>query len=1133
MSVLRLALLGAPVVLHGERSIQFPTRKALALLVYLALETGAHQRDKLTSLFWSESDAEQGRASLRGTLAYIRRALRSGDTNMNDANHLDAERENVRLIVEHDFETDVGALDTVLKSVRQMRYAAPAPNQKLRLEQLRVAAQSVRGEFLEGFSLSDAPEFDDWVTLERELWHRKASDVFDVLSEWQFEGGELAFALETAQRWVALDGFNEVAHRHLMEIYLALGARAPALRAYEAYCAMLKRELNAEPAPETRALAERARTQTPIAVEAFEMKPPQEAEVALVGRRAEHIALVNAFRAARRGHAQIVLVEGEPGIGKTRLCFEFLKWAAAQGAHTLRGRAFETSARLPYQPLATALRAELERRDDLETLVTPVWWAELIRLLPELQDRLPGLGASGAMNEAEARPRLFEAVARLLLGFAARAPVILSIDDVPWADASALDLLGYAVRRWHDEQAPVMLLCTARSEDLAVRDADSPGLEQWFASLGRDVPLTRLVLGGLDREATAQLAYSFGVDPQADNAAGFLERVFAETRGQPFFVLEVLKSFAESGSMERTPEGKWSPAEHAGRGPFAGQDAFLPPGLRGLIEARLARLSRDARELCNAGAVLGDGFTLTTAARLVGLGESETLHALEETLQRGLVREGGEHYFFAHDKIRQAVYRDTSGARRRALHRRALDIVQSEGAPPAECARHAFAAGLNEEAYVLLVEAGNAAMRLFAMRSAIIYYEQALTLREGEMSLLESLGRAYELVNNWASARGVYERLLGYARSAGDAAAECIALNHLATIAAQGFFELPRALGLLQEATEAATRSGQDMRRAETEWSSSQIFFYVWELDRAQTHAERALALARSLENTDLAARSLNILAYIAAVSYAPVEEVRAQANASRALFAQLGNRAMEVECLTIIAIALVFSGFPNETLATGQEGYAIAREIENPWGQANCAYPMVFALIELGKHDEALDLARVGVEAARAAGHPPILVFNLSALGRAFRARGDFESARQAHLEANAIAERLHHPFVGELGALDLCADHAAAGEWQAAYPYARAALALRKYERLYPGFTFALETETLVRAGETDAADADVSRFGAHIRANVRAQMQYLAARAIVAKARGDLSAAEAHGRAAHALATELGLSEERLAT
>lgn len=1129
MSRLKLALLGAPVITHGEREILFPTRKALALLIYLAVEKTAHSRDKITALFWSESDAEQGRASLRGTLAYIRQSLRGAIENTGEANHLITDRESLRLDADSDFELDLDALDDAVKAARQIRYAAQPPEPGPRLEQLGAAAQHVRGEFLEGFSLSDSPGFDDWVSLQRELWHRRASEVLDVLSQGQFEGGELTLARETTTRWTAFDAFNETAQRRLMEIHLSLGDRAAALVVFEAYRAFLARELNAEPSPETQSLAERARVQIVPAPSIHETELASESEVALVGRRTEHLKLVNVFRTVRRGHTHIVLVQGEPGIGKTRLVREFLAWAFAQGAIVLRGRAFETIAQLPYQPFSAALRAYVASCEKLEPLLTRTWWAELSRLLPEIQDRLPGLSVPAGMNEAEARTRLFEAVTRLVLALAARTPVVLFIDDVPWADVSSLDLLAYAVRRWHQEHTPVMVVCTARSEDLVMaRDAQSaPPLEQWFVNFAREVPLMRLGLEGLDADATAQMIYAFGVDSQSADTHMFTARVFDETGGQPFFVLEVLKAFTENGLIQLGAGGKWSLGiERVAPETLAGTNTFLPPSLRELIHARLARLSLHAQELCNAGAVLGDGFTLPLVARVGALSETEALLALEETWQRGLVREVGDRYFFAHDKIRQTVYADTGQARRRELHRRALEILEGKGAPPAERAHHAFAAGLNERASILFGAAGDAAMQLFAVRSAIGYYERALSLGAAEPGVREKLGRAYEFVNDWTRAREAYEPLLWLARETHNAETESVALNRLATVAAQGFFDLPLALKLLGQALEASERSGQDTRRAETEWSLSQIFFYIWELDRSRDHAERALALARRLDNTDLTARSLNILTYISAVSYDPMAEVEAAANESRALFAKLGNRAMEVECLAIVAIARVFSGLANETLEVGREGYAIAREIENPWGQANCAYPMVFALIELGKAREALELAQDGLDAARAAGHPPILVFNLSAVGRAFRAIGDFASARRAHSEAHAIAEALHHPFVGALAALDLCADFAVASEWQAAYPYARAALALRKYERLYPGFTFALETETLVRAGEADAAEADARQYGAHIRDNPRAQMQYQFALAVLEKARGNLSAAAGHQRAAHSIGTALGL-------
>lgn len=1128
MSRLNLALLGAPLVQHGDRVITLPTRKALALLVFLAVEDRAHSRDKITALFWGESDAKQGRASLRGTLAYIRDALRQDSATIDAPSHLLTDRESLRFNSESDHELDIAALDFAAR-MADLPGQSEKPEQRIKL--LESVVERLRGEFLEGFSLSDAPEFDDWVSLEREIWHQKVSRVFDRLSQLQFDGGELMRARETTTRWIAQDMLNEAAHRRLMLVQLALGERADALHTYDAYVALLARELNAEPTPETRAIAERARTETFGGDESVsrDVDRPLSRDASLVGRSAEHLQLVGALRAARRGRTQFVLVEGEPGIGKTRLAKEFLAWATAHGADVLRGRAYETALQLPYQSLAAALRERLLRQDNLEALLTRTWWAELRRLLPELDDRLHVLPAPVAMNEAEARVRLFEAVTRLVGELAAGRPTVLFIDDLPWADSASLDLLNYAARRWSDAGTRLVLLFTARSEDLVRVQAPGQTLEQWLIAVAHDASFERIALGPLDRDATGQLIHAFGFESESPLVQKFSEQVFTETRGQPFFIVETLKSLAERGLVQSNESGNWELKWGGGQQTLTANDIFLPTTIRDLIRTRVAHLSPHARVICNAGSVLGDGFQFSQVKRVAELGPDESLAGLEEGLRRGLLRETGEHYLFAHDKIRETVYTDLSSARRRELHRRALDVLGQDSAPALQRVRHALAAGAETRTADLFIAAGDEAMQVFAVRYAIAHYEQAVSSGANDLELWVKVGRAYELANEWERARAAYQELLSRARLQSDASTETMALNRLATVLAQGFFDLRGALALLQQALDAASRSGNQTRRAETEWSLSQIFFYVWELDRAREHAIHALDLARSLGNTELAARSLNILGYIGAVSYDTLARVEAQEQEARLLFMELGNRVMEVECLAIITNARLFGGYPQAALVSGTEGLALAREIENPWGQANCSYTMAFALIELGRYRDALELALSGVHAARSAGHPPILVFNLSALGRAYRALGDLSSARAADLEAHAIGEGLHHPFVTELTAIDLCADYGLAGEWETALGFARAALLVRKYDRLYPGFTRWLETEAFIRAGDLQSARADLEHFGEHLNGNLRMQLQFERALGLLEQTRSNLASAAGHLIAARDIATELGLVVE----
>jgi len=200
--------------------------------------------------------------------------------------------------------------------------------------------------------------------------------------------------------------------------------------------------------------------------------------------------------------------------------------------------------------------------------------------------------------------------------------------------------------------------------------------------------------------------------------------LFAETRGHPFFLIEHLKLLAdrkgllhnEAGTVLLPPD-LIMPQEAA--------QSPLPASVRDFIHARLTRLSQTALTLCMAAAVLGDGCTFDQLCRVADLNDDQALSALDELLTRGLLQETGGRCFFAHDSIRAGAYAEAGEIRRRVLHRRALEALQTASASPAELAQHALAAGLPDAAARLSIAAGDAAMRVFAARDAIAQYEQS------------------------------------------------------------------------------------------------------------------------------------------------------------------------------------------------------------------------------------------------------------------------------------------------------------------------------------------------------------------------------------------------------------------------
>jgi DNA-binding SARP family transcriptional activator len=867
MGKLCLTLLGPPEVRHADQVLLFSTRKELALLIYLAVEGRVHSRKTLSEQFWPEGDAMHGRAALRISLLHLRHLLGEG---ADPVSHFLIQRDTLGLDPTSTIELDLQPLHeawTLARALTGTALTMPEDAHNSLLAQLQSATSLPRGEFLEGFSLRDAPAFDDWVRFQREYWHLHTSEVFDRFSHLQFEAGEIEQAIETVNRWLVLAPLQEEAYRRLMRLHFAAGDRAAALHAYDVCRARLSTGMQTEPTPETVVLARRMRAVAPPRRKEpptshtyqLALSPATLLDGPLLGRTAELSTLIKLYHSARRGQTQAVLLEGEAGIGKTRVASEFLAWAQMEGADVLQGQAFEAGGQLPYRPVIEALRPRIERENAPDDLLSDLWLTELARLLPELSDRYPDLPAPSG-EKSVARNRLFEAVAHLGQALAARTPLVLFIDDVQWADAASLDVLHYLARRFAESETPALLLLTLRIGERGMR----PALAEWRAGLERAVSLTRLPLSPLTSEdILRQLQALGGKGSQDERQEADLERfgqwLFAETEGQPFYLMETLKVLIEQGVLASHPsgDGGWAIDFTAAMEHETVVRGFFPPSVREVIVARLDRLTPNASALLVAGAVLGQGITFEHVCRVADLKEQDGLPALDEVLHSGLLyeseREGegrgrmtGGRYVFAHAMIRAVVYAEAGEARRSIFHRRAVQTLQEAAAPSAELAYQAQAAGLAEAAFHWSLAAGDEAMRVVAVRDAIAFYEQARhllaerLLGTGPMlpisqieHLYTHLGRAYELDNQWEKARAIYTLMLVYAQDVGQFVMESTALNRLAILAAQQPVDLATAQTLLAAAWRAAEASGDLVTLAETEWNQAQIAIHAWKSQRA------------------------------------------------------------------------------------------------------------------------------------------------------------------------------------------------------------------------------------------------------------------------------------------------------------
>jgi DNA-binding SARP family transcriptional activator len=771
---LRLDLLGPPQVCLGDRSLTFPTRKTLALLIYLAMESGQQPRDLLATMLWPESSQERSYASLRNTLGHLRSAL-SKARELAQSSCLSVTHNALALNLDTDILVDLKMVERAYAQARADRSSRSTPEDSASLPLLQEAASCYRGDFLAGFSLGDAPGFDDWVDIQREMWRRRLGLILDRLSEIQFARGEFGATAETASLWITLDALNEVAYRRKMRAHFAAGERGQALETYEACRAILAAELRVEPEPDTEALAARIRSQHPLQRPEPHLSrldtPVAFLENLFSGRAAEHQALVEHYKRSAAGQLQVVVLRGEAGIGKTLLAQRFLAWVVDQGAETLEGHAFESSHRMSYQPLIEALRPLLAREDAPVDLSEEARLAPLSYLLPELRERYPEFPAA-YMEIDGGRTQLFEALVHLTLVLASRSPVVLFIDDLQWVDNATLDWLVYATRRWQDSGVRIMLLVSLRSEALQPpAQLQLPSLSDWLARVGREIEPFHLELRPLGERDTVEMILSILATPATD----FAEWLFNETQGQPFYLKETLKDLLERRALhpKRRAADQWVfevDAEHD-----LGKAVRVPSTVRAVILSRLNRLSPNAFALLVAGAVLELRLTFERLCAVSNVAEDAGLPALDELVSGRLLLEVAEAgaastYTFTHNMIRDVVYTEAGDARRRLFHRRALEVLEAAGDSAAVLAHHALSAGLAEPAFRYSLDAGQEALRLSVASEAIAHFEQARQLvRDASLSdsvtesdlhtLFSQLGRAYEQGGRRDQAQAVYDEL--------------------------------------------------------------------------------------------------------------------------------------------------------------------------------------------------------------------------------------------------------------------------------------------------------------------------------------------------------------------------------------
>ncbi len=652
--------------------------------------------------------------------------------------------------------------------------------------------------------------------------------------------------------------------------------------------------------------------------------PPDQARTPFIGRDEERADLRRHLDEALEGRGSLVLIGGEPGVGKTRLAEE-VSWEADQrGARVLVGYCTQAEGGLPYMPWVAILEQAVARARSPEALRALLGESagEIARIVPEIRRLFGDIPPALDLPPEQERRYLFNSIRDFIGRAAELRPMLLVLDDLHWADEPTLLLLEHVAESLDD--VPLLVLGTYRDVELEV---DRP-LARTLEDLLRRRLAERISLKRLDEPAVAaMMAGLAGQDPPPE----VVRVVYAETEGNAFFVEEVVRHLMEEGRLI-DEAGRW-------RTDVLVDEVDVPESLRLVIGRRLQRLTEEGRKTLAAAATIGRGFDTDLLEAVAGTGEDQVLDALESAEAARLIAaaDGGQRFEFSHELIRQTLLAGLSTLRRQRLHRKVAEAIEAGLGERAderaeELIHHLLNAGGGVDPGKLrryLTVAGERAMAGAAWEEALGHFENALSLIEGDPPAraqalvrlglaLRSLGRIGDAASAWRQALDLYTEL-------GDPEA-------VTELCARLGYELGysgRAVEGLEFVQRGLTVSGGMRNGARVRLLAGHLAYLAWAGDRraALDTEEEALALARELGDPWLEAfvHGGRATADYLFMEFAGAVEAGRRADATGALHDRPWERAV---LLGLVEFSHFFLGDLEASEAVGEELAPIAERV-------------------------------------------------------------------------------------------------------------------------------------------------------------------------------------------------------------
>ena len=866
--MIQFCVLGPFEVLLDGRSLDLGPRKQRAVLAALTIEPNrVVSLDRLIDELWGEEPPAQAIGTLQAYVSNLRRVLEPGRTPREPPKILVTQSPGYVLRVPEGT-LDSARFEALAARGRALLAEDPSAARPLLDEALALWRGSALADFaFESFAQSEAARLDELRLVAQE--DRIQADL---------DLGAHDAAVPQLEAAVSANPLRERLTGMLMLALYRAGRQADALGAYQSARNTLVEELGIDPSPSLRRLEADILAQAPsldwrspggetvAAPEprvAHAPEPPEPsrlnesfgesaapgAEMPMVGRRKELERLVAGLDRAAAGRGGAVLVQGEPGIGKTRLVQELLARAAERAIPWAWGGSIEGGGTPAYWPWVEVIRS-LFTRSDIAPPAQGAGMSELAQVVPEIQSLTGPTEVPAALDPETARLRLFEAMTGILAGASTMKPLVVVLDDLQWADAASFQLLSYLAPKLRESH--LLLVGTYRPAEIG------PGhpLRDCLATLSRHQVVDRVELEGLGELEVADLieAATGAVVPGRTVAA-----VRTRTEGNPFFVTELARLLASEHDLAAA----------------GGLGRAVPAGVRDVVRRRLRRLPEETMAVLSLAAVAGRDFELRVLEAAAELNSERTLELVEAALMSGLVLENPDlvgRFRFSHDLVRETILEELTASRRARLHARvgeAIDVSYGEDAAHAlELANHFFqaapAVGAERAIPLALVAADVAYSRLA--------YEQAEEQLQRALELLRNVRAGTERDRKELQVQlrinSVAMMTQGYAAPAAGRALErarelCLALGEsrelvpvLWGLFAFHFVSARYELGheIAQQLLEIATRSGDPAELVAAHHAMGSSSLHRGHFGPAREHLEKALSMKQALEDPWLTA---------------------------------------------------------------------------------------------------------------------------------------------------------------------------------------------------------------------------------------------------------------------------------------